>query len=57
MSTWLSKLAECLVVLVLVAVAARAIWTLLGPLVPPLLLLLIVGGLVLVILRGPRSGG
>ena len=57
MSTWLSKLAGCLFVLVVVAVAARAIWMLLGPLVPSLLLLLIVGGLVLVILRGPRSGG
>jgi hypothetical protein len=57
MSTWLSKLAGCLFVLVVVAVAARAIWMLLGPLVPSLLLLLIVGGFVVIILRGPRSGG
>ena len=56
MSTWLSKLAGCLLVLVVVAVAARAIWMLLGPLVLPLLSLLIVGGLVVIILRGPRSG-
>jgi len=57
MSAWLSKLAEGLVVLVVVAVAARVVWTLLGPLVPSLLMMLIVGGFVVVILRGPRSSG
>jgi hypothetical protein len=57
MSSWRSKLAGGLLTLVVVAVAARAIWALLGPLLPSLLLMLIVGGLVVFILRGPRSGG
>ncbi len=56
MSSWRSKLAEGLLIAVIVAVAARAIWALLGPLLPTLLVLLVVGGLVVTLLRGPRSG-
>lgn len=55
MSNWLSKLGRGLVVLVVIAVAARAVWTLLGPLVPSLLVMVIVGGFVVNLLRGPRS--
>jgi NhaP-type Na+/H+ or K+/H+ antiporter len=57
MSSWRSKLAEGLLMVVIVAVAARAVWALLGPLLPGLFLLLVVGGLVMFILRSPRSGG
>jgi hypothetical protein len=57
MSSWRSKLTSGLLMLVVVAVAARAIWALLGPIVPALLVLLLVGGLLVSILRGPRSGG
>jgi hypothetical protein len=57
MSTWLSKLGRGLVVLLVLAVAARAIWALLGPLLPDLLILLVVGGLLVHVILGSRSSG
>jgi len=57
MSGWRMKLVEGLLTLVVVAVAARAIWALVGPLLPSLLVLLVLGSLLASLLRGPRSGG
>jgi hypothetical protein len=57
MAGWRSKLAEGLLLLVVVAVAARVIWGLLGPLLVPLIAMLLLGGLITLTVRGPRSGG
>lgn len=43
MSSWRSKLAEGLLLLVAVAVVARVVWQLLGPLLPTLIVLLLIG--------------
>jgi len=51
-----SKLAEALMAIIAVAVVARVVWGLLGPLLPYLLLMFILGGLFLYLLRGPHSG-
>jgi uncharacterized membrane protein len=57
MSSWRTKLAEALLLLVAVAVVARVVWDLLGPLLPVFGTLLVVILVVAFVLRGPRSGG
>lgn len=57
MSGWRSKLYEGLILLIAVAVVARVVWGLLGPLLPALLVMLILGGLVFYLLRGPKPSG
>lgn len=52
---WRSKVTEALLILVAVAVVARVVYGLLGPLLPSLLVLLILGGLLLWMLRGPHA--
>jgi hypothetical protein len=51
-----AKLAEALMTLIAVAVVARVVWGLLGPLLPSLLALFVIGALVLYVLRGPHAG-
>jgi hypothetical protein len=42
--------------LLVIAVAARVVWGLLGPLLPSLLVLIVLGSLLLWVLRGPHAG-
>lgn len=51
-----AKLAEALIMLIAVAVVARVVWELLGPLLPSLLVLFVLGALVLYVIRGPHAG-
>jgi hypothetical protein len=51
------KLAEGILVLVAVAVVARVVYGLLGPLLPTLGVLMVVLLILGFVLRGPRSGG
>jgi hypothetical protein len=51
-----AKLAEALMTLIAVAVAARVVWGLLGPLLPSLLALFVLGTLILYVIRGPHAG-
>jgi hypothetical protein len=53
---WRSKLAKGLLLLIAAAVAARVVWELLGPLLPSLLALLVIGSLILWLVRGPHAG-
>ena len=46
-----------MVLVVAIAVVARAVWELLGPLIPGLVVLLVVGSILISIFRGPRAGG
>jgi hypothetical protein len=46
-----AKLAEALMTLIAVAVVARVVWGLLGPLLPSLLVLAVVGCLLLYVMR------
>lgn len=57
MSGLTSKLAGGLVVLLALAVLARVIYALLQPLLAPIAVLLLIGGLIIYVLHGPRSGG
>jgi VIT1/CCC1 family predicted Fe2+/Mn2+ transporter len=57
MTSWRSKLAGGLVMVIAVAVVARVVWGLLASLIAPLLVLLVLGWIVALIVRGPRSGG
>jgi uncharacterized protein YqgC (DUF456 family) len=50
------RLAEALITLIAVAVVARVVWALLGPLLPSLLVLFIGGALFLYVIRGPHAG-
>jgi len=52
---WHSKLAEDLVLVLAVAVVARVVWGLLGPLLPGLALVLIIGSIIVFAMRGPHS--
>ena len=52
-----AKLLGAILLLVAVAVAARVVWELLGPLLAPILTLLLFGAIVTFIIRGPRSSG
>ncbi len=55
--SWLSRVTGALVLVVAIAVVARVVWGLLGPLVPGLVVLLVVGSILISIFRGPRAGG
>ena len=48
---WRSKVVEALVLILAVAVVARVVWNLLGPLLPAILVMLAVGGLLFGLLR------
>jgi hypothetical protein len=52
---WNSKLAEALISLIAVAVVARVVWGLLGPLLPSLVVLLTVGAILRWLVRGPHA--
>ena len=53
---WRHKVVEGLLLLVAVAVVARVVYGLLGPLLPSLLVLVVLGSLLLWVLRGPHRG-
>ena len=53
----IAKVGEALLFVLAVAVVARVVFGLLGPLLPVLVLLLVVGAILTRIFRGPRSGG
>jgi hypothetical protein len=55
--SWRSRVTGALVLVVAIALVARVIWELLGPLVPGLVVLLVVGSILISIFRGPRAGG
>lgn len=52
-----TKLVEGMILVLAVALVARVAWGLLGPLVPGLVVLLVVGSILVSIFRGPRGGG
>ena len=52
---WRSKVIEGLLLLVAIAVVARVVYGLLGPLLPSLLVLLVLGGILLWMLGGPHA--
>jgi hypothetical protein len=49
--SWRSKVVEALVLILAVAVVARVVWVLLGPLLPALFVLVAVSGLLFRLLR------
>jgi hypothetical protein len=53
---WRSKVIEALLLLAAVAVVARVVFGLLGPLLPSLVAILVLGGLLSRVLRGPHAG-
>ena len=55
--SWRSRVTGALVLVVAIALVARVVWALLGPLVPGLVMLLVVGSILISIFRGPRAGG
>ena len=55
--SWRSRVTGALVLVVAIALVARVVWALLGPLVPGLVVLLVVGSILISIFRGPRAGG
>ena len=55
--TWSTRVLQALVLVVAIAVVARVVWELLGPLIPGLVVLLVVGSILISIFRGPRAGG
>ena len=55
--SWRSLVTGALVLVVAIALVARVVWALLGPLVPGLVMLLVVGSILISIFRGPRAGG
>ncbi len=50
------RVIEALVLLVAIAVVARVVFGLLGPLLPGIAVALVVLGLIFVVLRGPHAG-
>jgi hypothetical protein len=52
---WQSKVVEALVLLVVIAVVARVVFGLLGPLLGPSLILIFIGGLLYMLMRGPHA--
>lgn len=50
------KLIETAILVLALAVVARAVWQLLGPLLPSLLVLVLVGWLLVFVVRGHRGG-
>jgi hypothetical protein len=53
--SWRNRVLEALALAIAVAVVAWVVWTLLGPLLPALLVLIAVGGLLFGVLRGPHA--
>ena len=52
---WRLRVLEGLALAIAVALAARVVWSLLGPLLPSLLVLIAVGGLLYGVMRGPHA--
>lgn len=52
---WRVRVLEGLALAIAVAVVARVVWSLLGPLLPALLVLIAVGGLLFGVVRGPHG--
>jgi len=52
-----TKLVEGMVLVLAVALVARVVWGLLGPLRPGLTVLVVIGAVLVSIFRGPRPGG
>ena len=50
------KLIETAIIVIALAVVARAVWELLGPLLPSLFIAMFVGWLLMYVLRGPHAG-
>lgn len=50
----MARVIQALIIVVVTAVAARVVWSLLGPLIPSLLALLVVGSLIVKLVTGPR---
>jgi len=55
MSDWRSKLGKALMTIVAVTIGARVVSDLLGRLLPTLIVLLILGGVLLALSRGPHA--
>jgi hypothetical protein len=55
--SWHTRVTEALVLVVAIALVARVVWGLLGPLVPGLVVFLVVGSILISIFSGPRAGG
>ena len=53
--SWRSKAVEALALTIAVAVVARVVWELLGPLLPAILVMVAVGGLLFGVIRGPHA--
>jgi NhaP-type Na+/H+ or K+/H+ antiporter len=53
---WRSRVIEALVLLLTVAVVARVVWNLLGPLLPVTVVMVTIGGLLFGVIRGPHGG-
>jgi hypothetical protein len=49
------KLAVALVSILAIAVVARVVWQLLGPLLPYLMVIVVLGGLLMFVIGGPRA--
>ena len=56
-TSWHTRVTEALVLVVAIALVARVVWGLLGPLIPGLVVLLVVGSILISMFRGPRAGG
>jgi uncharacterized membrane protein YGL010W len=56
MENWRARIMQSVLILLVVSVAARVVYGLLGPLLPSLLVLFVLGWLLQWILRGPHSG-
>jgi hypothetical protein len=52
---WRVRVLESLALAVAVALVARVVWLLLGPLLPALLVLIAAGGLLFGVMRGPHA--
>jgi hypothetical protein len=55
MGAWSAKVTEGLLLLIVIAVVARVVWGLLGPLLPSFFVLLMIGVILLRLVQGPHS--
>jgi hypothetical protein len=50
-----NQVLKALAIIVAVALAARGVWELLGPLLPSLVMLVVLASVVVLVMRGPRT--